>query len=267
MITDRWPVDLCVVALRSDQQHRAVDQRVVDAPQQGDHQGVGPLQVVDEQYDRPDPAAPPQRLDDQAEQGLAGLGRGHLVEARWEPTEVLHRLDHPAECRIVGGESEQPLAERPAGLAETLGRGQQLASEATEHRAGERRPDVLFPVGQALAGEDDAARCVEALEHVRDEAGLARPGLAGHGDDGALPLAHHRQHRLEQPLLLSATDEGDLVGTGAHGPSDPDHTPDDLGLLAAAQIHVVDPLDQDAGGQQLRRRVAHEDGPGRCRAL
>ncbi len=180
-----------------------------------------------------------------------------------------HPLDETTQHRVIGFESVQLDALRPAHLSQQLRRCVLIQLEPTEQRRRDRRPHVGFTVGSADTREERDLPTGEGVERFGDQPGLAGTGLAGDRDDRATPVGHHRHDRCEQLPLGRATHERKIVEPCADGGKTPPATgdpPDTFGLFAAAYVERVDRLGQDLLGGERGGRVADQDSTrlGQC---
>ena len=101
MIDRRRPLEISVVALCGDQQHRPVGERSSDALEQFDDEHVGPLQIVEPQHDRAERRPASQTFDDVSEQRLAGLRGRDVVQIGRGAEEMQRGFHEPIQRRIV----------------------------------------------------------------------------------------------------------------------------------------------------------------------
>ena len=262
MVAGRRPVEVGVVSLRRDDQHRAIDQRSRHPVQQLDDQHIGPLQVVDPQHDRAGPGATAEPFDDQREQDLARLRRRDMIELRRVTEQVQHRLDETPEHGIVSLESVQLDTLGAAHLAQQVRRRTIVEVESPEQRRGDRGPHIGLAVGGAHAGEDRDISAGKRVERLGNQAGLAGAGLAGDGDHRTSTIGDHRHDRCHQLSLRRTSHERNVVKTCA------DHrdetlpagdTPHPFGPFAPTHLERIDGLAQDLLGGERGSGVADED--------
>ena len=186
---------------RQDQHGRRVG-RCHQGANQVEAVGVGPLQVVDGDYERhPHSEAVEelaQRLEDPYAQ-LMGI-RGGAARTR-RPGEFFHtpqHRKHPGQERGLEGEHSID----GAGLAAQIAR--QRVDDPVHGLEGDGLTLVAAPRQHHYLGE----LAPHALDEGVDQGALANPGSSGDNHGSAVTCTHRRQALAELGELARATDEG-----------------------------------------------------------